>query len=402
MNIRWIWENIVGKRQSVDKKQWLFSSFSGAYSDNPKALSEVVHRMYPDIKIIWALRENELLSCPEYVKSVEIYSEEYYQYRNSSGVIIDNVWGDSIKRLYSNRHIYNLKSRISLFLIKRKNQKVYSLWHGTPLKKIDRDQFGNEDICGIIRNDIKLFVGNEHTTKIMKWNTFERIPIMNIGMSRNDILFSDDDVNLIKTRLKLPTNKKVVLFAPTFRNDGKDVEGKNIQRSGLNQISGIIFDELFASLKKRFGGEWIFVCRFHYHVSNLVDWDELENKYPGKVVNGNNSSDMAEYLKCTDVLITDASSSMFDFALTYKPCFLFFPDIDNYLNKERGTYIDPYSLPFKTSKSFKALVEDIEMFDYERYKFQVDKLLSNLGNTDDGHASERIAKYIYEENIKHR
>ena len=194
----------------------------------------------------------------------------------------------------------------------------------------------------------------------------------------------------------------MVLFAPTFRNDGKDVEGKNIQRSGLNQISGIIFDELFASLKKRFGGEWIFVCRFHYHVSNLVDWDELENKYPGKVVNGNNSSDMAEYLKCTDVLITDASSSMFDFALTYKPCFLFFPDIDNYSNKERGTYIDPYSLPFKTSKSFKALVEDIEMFDYERYKFQVDKLLSNLGNTDDGHASERIAKYIYEENIKHR
>lgn len=401
MNIEWVIKNILAKIKTRNKKQWLFSSFNGEYSDSPKALAEAVVKLYPDIQIIWALNEENIMKCTQNVRSVLINTDEYLRCRNTSGVIIDNVWGESIIRLYNGKKIDNIKNTISLILRRRRGQRIYSIWHGTPLKKIDRDQIGNEDICGFRCNDIKMFVGDEHTAKVMKWNSFDKLPIINLGLPRNDIFFSGKSPEIIKKKLSIPLEKKIILFAPTFRNDGKDVDGKNVYRSGINQLNEFDIDRLCSALAERFGGEWILVCRFHYHVSKYIDWNGINEKYSGRIMNGNQSSDMAEYLFCSDCLITDASSSMFDFALTYRPCFLYFPDVEYYLHKERGVYMNPYNLPFSLSKSFDKLIENIEKFDNENYTIEVRNLLDKLGNKDDGKAAYRIAQYIYNENIKY-
>ena len=77
-----------------------------------------------------------------------------------------------------------------------------------------------------------------------------------LGTPRNDILFSHDEINM-KKQLNLPNSKRIILFAPTFRNDGKDVEGKNLNRSGINQLNMIDIERLFRLLHDKFGGDWV-------------------------------------------------------------------------------------------------------------------------------------------------
>ena len=196
-------------------------------------------------------------------------------------------------------------------------------------------------------------------------------------------------------KLGIPCKKSVILYAPTFRSDGYDTEDTNIERSGLSQLNEIDFDELFKVLNKKFGkNDWLFIGRFHYLVEKEVDWSKLEEKYPGKVVNGNKNDDMSDYLAITDVLITDCSSCMFDFALTKRPIFLFFPDMEYYKGKERGFYFDMEELPFPYATTFSELVRKIDMFDYSNYEKSIDNMNSMLAAFDDGRASERVVNYI--------
>lgn len=110
---------------------------------------------------------------------------------------------------------------------------------------------------------------------------------------------SDKKYNNIKEKVGLPRDKKIIMFAPIFRNDGKDTEGKNVYRSELSQLEEINFNVLFEVLNYKFGNEWCMVYHFHYHVETMVNWKRLNEKY-----NGNSPYDMAEYLSVSDILIT--------------------------------------------------------------------------------------------------
>ena len=103
---------------------------------------------------------------------------------------------------------------------------------------------------------------------------------------------------------------------------------------------------------------------------------------------------MAEYLACADVLLTDYSSSMFDFALTGRPCFLFAPDREHYEKRERGFYMSYDALPFPASYTGGELLEKIKTFDKESYKQKIAKFLAAIGDAEDGRASERITRCI--------
>ena len=101
------------------------------------------------------------------------------------------------------------------------------------------------------------------------------------------------------------------------------------------------------------------------------------------------------YLQIADILVTDASSCFFDFALTKRPCFLFFPDVDRY-REERGLYIDYTEMPFPLSKTYADFVRSINTFVEDDYVLKCDAFLKIIGNADDGKATERIIKMINE------
>lgn len=380
---------LIYKYAPIKKNRFVFTSFNGHYSDNTKSISIKLHEMDANSEIIWLVNGEYISLVPKYVKVVDIKSLGAYWYRGTASMLIDNVYGFRAVFKYSDGFLANMKFKINCFLRSKKRQPIIATMHGTAIKKIGRDQIGNV-VLDMFCPNTELLLGDEHTAEILKRVTFEKIPIKVTGAPRNDVLFQEKNLK----KIGLEDDKRIILFAPTFRNDGKDVDGKNVYRSGIAQLEEMDFELLFKTLFEKFGGDWVMICRFHYHVEKMVDWAELESKYPGKFVNGNLYDDMADYLSCADILVSDSSSCMCDFALTKKPCFIYFPDMDNYGSKERGFYIDLNDTPFAVSKDFVSFIDNIKCFDQKNYDEAIELFLKKIGSRDDGNAACRVVEYI--------
>lgn len=378
------------------QKKVVCRSFDGHYSDSPKVISEKLHNERPDIKIVWLVDRSRLGKLPEYVKGVDINSISALYHLNTAAAFIDNNYGR--KGIVITKDNTNTKvAKLLVWLSSRKKQVNLSTWHGTPMKKIGNDGLGSTGV-DLITPPLLFIHPNLHTKVVLDRISFHRAKNIILGLPRNDILFDKKNKAAIKERLAIPKEKKVVLYAPTFRSDGYDTDNRNVQRSGLLQLQEFNFDILIEKLKNKFGDEeWVFVGRFHYFVEREIDWQQLEQKYPGKILNGNLHDDMSDYLAVTDVLITDCSSCMFDFAFTKRPVFLFFPDVDYYKDKERGFYFDINTLPFPCSKTFDELLLSIETFDIVTYIKAIEKMNQMLGAVDDGQASKRVVDFIISE-----
>ena len=108
---------------------------------------------------------------------------------------------------------------------------------------------------------------------------------------------------------------------------------------------------------------------------------------------------MQELLYACDVFITDYSSTIWDFSLTYKPGFLFVPDLDEY-RKERSFYTDPGTWAFPLARNNDELCERIEQYNDESNRMKIDAHHKLLGNKETGHARELIAEKIYSLTLK--
>lgn len=379
----------------VKKSRFFFTSFNGHYSDSPKRLSEEIHQLDNSIEIIWGLEKQRFEEVPNYVKKVAIDSPQADYYYHTSHFLIDNSFGNKLTMQIFPGKKEKLKFRIKKFLTNKKKQFVFTTWHGTPLKKMGRDQIGFNVIEFDCPNT-EMMLGNEYTLNIMNHISFEKIKMTLMGTPRNDILFNIDNkkIKKIKQELGLPENKKILLFAPTFRSDSNDGENKNILRSGINQLNEFNIAELLSNLSSKFSGDWVIVCRFHYFVEKMVDWKALDVQSEGKIINGNDYDDMSKYLACSDILMTDASSSMFDFAITKRPCFLYFPDVEFYKNEERGFYVPIEKLPFPLVTTFEELMNSVQKFDHAAYVSEVEKLLVDFNYVDEKEATTKMAKYI--------
>lgn len=373
---------VVGHFTTVKRNTVFFDSFLGQYNDNPKYVSELLHKRRPDIEIVWTVSERGRERPPAYVKCVSYHSREYFDYMNNAAVVVDNHMG-----LRSFGFIPGKKPFLS-WIVKKRNQLCISTWHGTPLKKIGRDT-----IC----RSVDLFcsstqyciAGNKYAEKAIG-NAFCVGGKMRMyGTPRNDIFFQKDvDIEKLKSKLKLPMNRGILLFAPTFRD--------SVNMSGIEQLKRLNITKLLGELETKFGRAFVFVFRVHHSVANKIDEEKLLEEYGDTVIDGNIGDDMAEYLLCSDILLTDYSSSFFDFALTKRPCFLYAPDLEKYENVERGMYMDFKALPFPKAVTAEDLLNQIHSFSEKEYQRGVEKFLIDIGNMEDGRASERIVNDILE------
>jgi CDP-glycerol glycerophosphotransferase len=124
--------------------------------------------------------------------------------------------------------------------------------------------------------------------------------------------------------------------------------------------------------------------------SNSLD----REKIPASAIDASKYDEMQELLCMADVFITDYSSSQWDFSLTRKPAFLFTPDLDYYLNEDRGFYtpIDDWAFPY--AKSNEELANLIRYYNEELHLKKVQRHLDLLGSFEDGHATEKVCDVI--------
>ncbi len=348
----------------------LLNDMSYTYGDSMKYLYLYIKKKRKNrYEIVYPLKSLPR-KRPQGVITVKKNTLQYYYYLLTSRVIITNAGGVS-------------------FIPKRKGQMIINTWHGGgPYKKTSTDVFNNF----FYRKEVQMNAGQidyvlstcEYCTRMeypaMK---IERSKCINSGMPRNDIFFQNrpDILNKVRKCFKLEKDTKIVLYAPTFRLDTDSFT--NQKKAGSFDID---WKGVIQSLTERFGGRWRFAVRLHPKLLNGAEIDSSiihMTKYP----------DMQELLYTADVVITDYSSLMWDFALTGKPVFLFSQDIDEYV-KNPGFYMPVEKWPYELARTNEELQNIIKNFDYEKYASDLKKHFLESGSYEEGKACSAVLSLI--------
>lgn len=202
-----------------------------------------------------------------------------------------------------------------------------------------------------------------------------------IGVPRTDMFFSKNYIDKAKEMLynnyPILKNKRVILFAPTFR-------GRNKQEAYYD-FKDIDIDKLYDKLKK----DDIFIFKFHPFIKNKI---EINEKYKDKIIDMSNLREINDLLLITDLLITDYSSVIFEYALLNKPILYYIPDYEVYKNKRNFYYDFDEYVYGKIVNSFKDLIDNMEpKMEYEEKR---NKLIEKHLKMCDGKSTERFMSEI--------
>jgi len=356
----------------VKDNKFFFISYNGRqYACNPKYIFEYIYQYYGK-KYTYVYCLNDKMNFPG----------------DFTGVTV--VKPKSIKCIY---HLMTSKfiitnSGLPSYLSFRKKQMVIDTWHGGGAYKRVGVKYGNKFkhfsiILKLAEKNMTYFISSSKCfSRNMSESRFYSLEkALPIGMPRNDIFFSSYDVIIskVKNYFNIPENYGVFLYAPTYRGF---IE---------NAVSFADLDvtKTLTALSKRFHKQ--FVCLFRKH--HLIN-----NHFIGKsiIINASLYPDMQELLCAADVLLTDYSSSIWDFSFMNKPCFLYAPDLDSY-KAERDFYIPIEQWPFPLACSIAELENNILNFDNEKYKKDIKRHHEELGSYEKGDAIKSLLEIILKE-----
>lgn len=313
---------LVGKFPA-DQKLVVFESFLGKqYSCNPRAIYEYMLEHKPEYKMYW---------------SVDKRFNQQFEDLN-----IPYINRFSIKWLFvmARAKYWVTNSRMPLWIPKPKHTTYLQTWHGTPLKKLamDMDEVHmpgtntekyKRNFYTESRNWDYLISPNAYSSEIFKRAFQFEKKMIESGYPRNDILHADNKQLLahqIKIKLGLPADKKIILYAPTWRDNQYYSKGKYKFDLELD----------LKRMQQEFGEDYIILLRMHYLVAENLDL----SAYQGFAYDFSYHGDIKELYLISDLLITDYSSVFFDYANLKRPIIFFVYDIESYRDELRGFYFE--------------------------------------------------------------
>ena len=358
----------------IQNNKIVFRHHFGSYACNVKYITEEILRQKLPYDLVWVVNKHILKFQKDFPKDVRLVMtgtpEAYKEYATA------RIWIDSERR--------NVFIKNGLF--KRDGQIYIQTFHGSlGIKKTapDRPDIPKSALTNskIDSSQIDYLISNgTYTSDFFRRIFWNNGKILETGHPRNDIFFRDNSAirKKVYSQLNIPVNKKLILYAPTLRED-RDLSCYDLD-----------FNKITNAISKKFGSDYVILLKLHPLIIDLKDkyMQEFNN-----IVDATDYSDMQELLVSTDVVITDYSSCIYDFMLSYKPGFIFATDRKKYENG-RGLYYPLSSTPFPVAENNDELIKNIEDFDYEKYKKEVKEFLKGKGCIDDGHASERVVKLI--------
>lgn len=369
----------------VDDKTIIFEAFQGRYvACSPKAMyvEMLKNPDYADFKLVWALRNTDRadLRANSRTKIVKFESFGYYK-----ALAKAKYW------------VFNSNTRP--FLKPGKNHVFIQTWHGTPLKKIGCDVTcgGNamtklSDIEKIYNGEAKKITymvspSNYCTEKFVSAFNLNAVGkedcVLTLGYPRNDYLFTvtDEQCVEIKSKLGIPEGKKVIIYAPTFRDNNYSA------KEGFKLDSYMDFDKA----KKSLGEDFVILFRAHYFIAGRLNLDE----YKGFVYDVSGVEDINELYVISDLLITDYSSVFFDYANLKRPIVFYMSDYEVYKNELRDFYIDVEELPGPVARNQEEVFEQVKKLADE---FVVDEKYQQFNEKynylDGADTSERVLREI--------
>ncbi|OPJ61637.1 CDP-glycerol glycerophosphotransferase family protein [Clostridium oryzae] len=374
--------NKLFTKMPIKKKRVIFESFLGRnMSGNPKYIYNyfVENGLDKEYELIWSLNDlNE--DIPGNVKKVKRKTLKYYYYMATSGYWVLNA-----------RHLEEIQ--------KRQGVTFLQTWHGTPLKKLGDDMFnvtmaGMKDINQYKEKFFKssrqwdyLIAQNDYSAEIFKRAFRFYKKMLDYGYPANDILYrhnNKEDIDKLKDRLRIPKDKKVILYAPTWREDNFYQKGHYKATMELN----------LDKMQEKLGEEYVLLLKMHYLITNSIN---IEN-YKGFAFDLSQNSDIQELYLISDILITDYSSVMFDYSNLKRPIIFFTYDWDKYMSELRGAYFDlKAEAPGPIVKTTDEVVDSI--LNYKKlgsmYIEKQQNFYNKFCHIDDGKAAERVVNEVF-------
>ena len=362
----------------IRKRSACFFSFTGLYNDNPLYISESLHNADPDCQISWLIsdKSKEQNNIPEYVNVMKYNSIRAQIALARSRVVVENYAGIFFG--------FCKKNQLWLYqFLKNRKQINISTWHGTPLKKIGIDSIKETKNIAFFSTSDLIVCGNRYEKHVFRECFSPRIPMVCWGSARDDVLLLKYKQDDYKRMLGLSEEYHYALYAPTFRDRTKN-------DACVDSLFGLDLNSLADTLSVKFGGKWKIITRGHQMIQEKMS----RVSDSGTNVDGNEHDDMTKYLCACDVLVTDYSSSMFDILLTNKPCFLYTPDIDEYVSIDRGVYFSLDELPFEKCKNNEQLCQAILQYDdYKNMRIR-EEYVCHLGYPRTADSAKKTADLI--------
>ncbi|MGW5736239.1 MULTISPECIES: bifunctional glycosyltransferase/CDP-glycerol:glycerophosphate glycerophosphotransferase [Streptomyces] len=293
----------------------LYSSFDGRqYSDSPRAVHEELVRAGADVEHLWVVRDQQV-SLPESAAPIALWSAEWYEALARCRYVVTNT-------------------QLPAWFERAEGQYVVQTWHGTPLKRIGRDLAGHASgdraymatLPGRADQWSLLVSPNRFSTPVLRGAFGYTGEVLERGYPRNDLLHAPDRAKVaasVRERLGIPEDKRVVLYAPTWRENQPKQSGRYALDLPLD----------LAAAERAVGADTVLLVRRHYLVGGSVPGSDF-------VRDVTRHPDVSELLLISDVLVTDYSSLMFDFAQTGRPMLFHTHDLDHYRDTLRGFYFD--------------------------------------------------------------
>lgn len=370
---------ILTKVLPVNRNIILFESNVGRnFTGNPKAIYEEMVRLGLDLRYrCYVILEDMKIEIPGSAKKIKRNRFRYFYYFSVAGIWISDT-------------------RFPKYIIKREGTLYIQTWHGTPLKKLALDldavymsgESSLEEYKRNFYNNVQtwdyLISQNRYSTEIFRKAFGFDKEILEIGYPRNDILFrknNREEISRIKEMLGLRQDKRIILYAPTWRDDEYYANGLYKFNTGLN----------FPLLMKELKEDTIWIVKYHYLIHDYIDWSD----YEGFVYAFDKSYDISYLYLISDMLVTDYSSVMFDYSILRRPMFFYCYDLCEYKDKLRGFYFDFMNeAPGPLVETTQALIQSIKEYDYELYKEKYEAFIAKYNHADDGNASVKIIDLI--------
>jgi CDP-glycerol glycerophosphotransferase len=356
----------AGRRGEPLREAVVYSSFRGRqYSDSPRAIHEELVRRGAPVEHLWVVRDAGA-RVPDTATVLREGSREYFEaLARSRYLVYNDFFPDWFRR--------------------REDQICVQTGHSAPLRRLGYDAGDGERPFRRIEHRWDEQVANwqyvvspnSFATPILRRAYAIEGELLETGYPRADVLADAERARAVRARLGVPEGVRTVLYAPTYRDAA-------IDRRGRYRLEWRLDVE---RLRDALGPDTVLLARKHYHVV-----DELPVN--GLVRDVSSYPDGTELLLAADVLVTDYSSLMYDFANTGRPLLLYAYDLDE---ESRGFYVDlereaPGPL-LRTSAELADALRDVEraVAGYaERYR----AFAARHCELDDGHAAERVVERV--------
>jgi CDP-glycerol glycerophosphotransferase len=359
-------------REPIDQNLAVFAAYwYRGYLCNPRAVYERARELVPGLRGVWVVNQEAAGSMAAGVEYVVAGTREYYDVIARAAYLVNNV---------------NFPNH----LVKREGTTHVMTHHGTPLKQMGLDLIDTPGadsrvgFAGLLRRCSRWdYSVSQNAFTTIQWERAfpTRYESLEVGYPRNDVLANatEEDVRRIRGELGIRPDQQVILYAPTHR----EYQPEYVPTLDL------------AAIADGLGPGYVVMARLHY----LYDADPhlRELHRAGRIRDMARHPSVEELCLAADVLVTDYSSIMFDYAVLDRPIVIHAPDWEEY-RAMRGTYFDlmaeaPGVVTRNESEILDAFRSDAvrgEDARHARASFR-----ARFCSLDDGRAAERVVRRVF-------